>query len=293
MKERKLEMGDTNGAELQSKGGKVKFVLGATIPTHQYSNLQPQWEVYADTFEEAQSIAEAQLVPFWNKHVESGKQLKGAQGKKLKAFVGGEINYDDIAHVYTNDAGEVYLSGSQYAKQFEKEFNKEAIAGKMAEKWGVSAPDIVAMWELKSQVSMDFGTALHGALELFGKYRGLAAEIEKETHLHDHPILKDAVESFYASRMQEKAVYEALVVDHVKKRAGQIDRLLIIGGNKCRVQDYKTNADMSKDKLAYYWKQLSFYADILKAGGWEVEGLDIFHYNGGWTTYKSEVQECK
>ena len=29
------------------------------------------------------SVAEAQITSFWNKHVESGKQIKGAQGKKL------------------------------------------------------------------------------------------------------------------------------------------------------------------------------------------------------------------
>lgn len=271
----------------------MKVILTATVPVVQYGNLQPTVEVEADTYEEAMAQAEAHITSFWNKHAENGKQLKGAQGKRLKAFVGGDINYDDATHIYTNDAGDVYLSGSQYAKQFEKEFNKEAVAGKMAEKWGVSGPDVIAMWELKSQVSMGFGTALHGALELFGKYRGLAKDIEKETHLHDHPILKDAVEGFYASRMQEKAVYEALVVDHAKKRAGRIDRLLITGANRCRVQDYKTNSVMDKDKLDYYWKQLSFYADILKSGGWVVEGLDIFHWNGKWTSYSGEVQECR
>lgn len=268
----------------------MKVTLSAVIPVAQYANLQPTVEVEAETYEEAMAKAEAHITDFWNRHVENGKQIKGPSGKKLTAFVGGDINYDPIAHIYTNDAGEVYMSGSQYAKQFEKEFNKEAIAAKMAEKWGVDASEVVAMWELKSQVSMGFGTALHGALELFGKYKALAETLSKETHLHDHPIIKTAVEGFYEGRGAEKAEYEVLVVDHAKKRAGQIDRLLITGANKCRVQDYKTNSDLTADKLDLYWKQLSFYADILKAGGWVVEGLDIFHWNGKWTTHNSEVK---
>ena len=52
----------------------------------------------------------------------------------------------------------------------------------------------------------------------------------------------------------------------------------------CRVQDFKTNANIEKS-LPTYWVQLQFYADILKANGWDVEGLDIFHYNGEWKEY--------
>lgn len=269
----------------------MKVTLSAVIPVAQYANLQPTVEVEADTYEEAMAKAEAHITSFWNKHVEGGKQIKGAQGKKLTAFVGGDINYDDDAHVYTNDAGEVYLSGSQYASQGEKPFDTAMITGKMADKAGVSATDIATMWALSAEASMKFGTAIHAALELYGKYNKLAEALEKEYHIHTQPDIKRIVQSFYEGREGEKAVYEALVVDHARKWAGQIDRLKFLPDGSVIVQDYKTNGELPQKKLDTYWKQLSFYAAILTAGGYKVAGLEIMHWTGStWKVYESGVK---
>lgn len=270
----------------------MKVTLSATVPVVQYGNLVPTVEVEAETYEEAMAQAEAHITGFWNKHVESGKQLKTAQGRRLEAFVGGFINYDDDAHVYTNDAGEVYLSGSQYASQGEKPFDTAAITAKMATSKGVKAEDIATMWALSSEASMKFGTAIHAALELYGKYGELAKTLEKDYHVHAQPDIKKIVSSFYEGREGEKARYEVLVVDHNRKWAGQIDRLKFVGNNIVRVQDYKTNGELPQKKLDAYWKQLSFYASILQAGGWQVEGLDIFHWTGStWKVYESGAKE--
>lgn len=252
--------------------------LTAHIPTEQYGFM----EVSGDL--EDQSEVER----LYNHYAENPINFAPTNRKLIKAFVGGEIYYDDLAHSYTNEAGEVYLSGSQYANQFKKPFDKYNIAKKMATKYGVQAQDIIDMWELKGDVSKGFGTAMHASLELYGKYSGLATALERDTAMHDHPIIKTAVKAFYDGREKEKAEYEVMVIDHKAKRAGQIDRLLITGDKKCRVQDYKTNADITKD-LDVYWKQLGFYADILKADGWTVEGLDIFHWDGEWHTYSEEL----
>lgn len=263
----------------------MKYKITAVIPTVQYGNLQPSIEVEADTFEEAHSQAMPHIQRVWDMYGEKPLVSKSGARVKLQAFVGGEIFYDDLNHTYTNEAGEVYLSGSQYAKQFEKPFDGTMISGKMAAKYGVEASDIVKMWELKAKTSREFGTAIHSALELYGRYNGLATQLEKDTHVHDHPVIKKAVESFYEGRATETAELEVLVVDHASKRAGRIDRLLIVDRNAkvCRVQDFKTNATIEKS-LPIYEKQLSFYGDILKANGWTVQGRDIFHWNGQWKT---------
>jgi len=260
----------------------MKYTLSATIPTGQYANLQPSIEVEADDFATAHAEASSYIEQVWAQYGSVPLNKATGERKLLKAFVGGLVWYDSANHVYTNEAGDVYLSGSQYAKQFDKPFDGRAIAKKMADKLNVSADEIQAMWKLKSEVSMGFGTAIHAGLELYGRYDGLATTMEKTTHLHDHPIIKKAVEEFYIGRENEKAEYEVLIVDHDKKHAGQVDRLLILGDKKCQVQDYKTNAVMGKAKLATYWKQLNFYSDILRAGGWEVVSPVIFHWDGSW-----------
>lgn len=258
----------------------MKFKIGATIPTTQYGNIMPELEVEAETFEEAQSLALPEIEKLWKRYAEPGKELRES-GKRIKAFVGGEIDYDDFSHTYSWN-GDVYLSGSQYAKQFEKPFDGATISEAMAKKYGVSASDIVSMWRLKSDISAGFGTAIHAAIEMYERYGELAKSLNKTSHLHDHPIIKKAVESFYALQDNgHEARVEAVVVDHEAKRAGRIDRLVITGEKKCRIQDIKTNADITK-YLPVYWKQLEFYEGIMGAAGWTVEGLDIFHWDGEW-----------
>jgi Fe-S cluster assembly scaffold protein SufB len=255
----------------------------------QYGNVQPTIETEAETFEEARAVLTPQLESLWKQFGQQLNVQSSGSRKLLKAFCGGEVYYDEAAHVYTNEAGEVYLSGSQYADSFRKPFDKQKIAGLMAAKVDSATPeDIIKMWELKSQCSMDFGNAIHKALQLYEQYGELAISLNKTTHSHDHPVIKHAVDSFINAHKGEKVISEALVVDNAAKKAGQIDRLLITSRKKCRVQDFKTNADITKD-LEVYWKQLEFYGEILVAGGWDIEGYDIFHFDGEWHNYSKEA----
>jgi hypothetical protein len=222
-------------------------------------------------------------------------------------LTGGFALFDDATHTYTDEAGNVYLSGSVFCKRYSEPFPREAILPKMATKYGVKADDISAMWELKREASSSFGTGLHAALELYGKYAQLGAKTGKDganSALHDQPIIQKVVEEFYSDRKNETAYYEPFVVDVDGKLCGQIDRLLITGEKLCRVQDFKTNADINKvnspttlkkpfgnmknTNRNLYWLQLSFYAHILKKAGWTVEGLDIFHYTDKWETYSAD-----
>ena len=266
----------------------MKYTITAVIPVVQYGNIQPSIEVEADSLEEGQALVMPHIQALWDKYGEKPLVSKDGVRQLVKAFVGGELYFDPINHTYTNKEGEVYLSGSQYAKSLEKPFDLERISGAMGDKFKVDPKDIQSMWKLKGDISAGLGTAIHGALELYGRYGGLAESIEKTTHLHDHPIVERAVTSFYNAHKGEKAVNEIFIVDHKAKRAGQIDRLLITGDKKCRVQDFKTNANIQKS-IKTYWVQLKFYADIMKAAGWEVEGLDIFHWDGDWTTYEERA----
>lgn len=266
----------------------MKIRISATVPVVQYGNIVPEFEedVPPELVEETLAKLEERLRDFWSRYAEVGKQLP-TRGKRLKAFIGGEIFFDEPTHTYTNELGEVYLSASQYAKSLEAPFDSQLISGAIAKKFNADAADILAMWKLKGEVSSGFGKAIHAALELYGRYDGLAKQLEKTTHLHDHPVIKQAVTGFFAGREDEKAMYEAVVVDHTNKKVGCIDRLLVIDRKRCRIQDFKTNASIEKS-LPTYWAQLGFYKEIVEAGGWVVEGLDIFHWNGEWHEYKQD-----
>lgn len=280
---------------------KIKDItVSATIPTGQYANLVPSVTVEVDDdVEEAKALAMSHIVGISKQYAEEGKALKsvGASNsfKQVECLVGGSILYDEVNHIYTNDAGDVYLSGSKYAAQFGKVFAKEAIAEKMATKSGVPADEILEIWKMGGQASMSFGTAIHEAMEMYGKFTKTCKVLEKEYHMSNIPMVKQIVADFFKGREQENALYEPMIVDHKRKWAGQVDRLLIVDEAKkiCRIQDYKTNGELKPDKLEEYWHQLSFYGSIMQAHGWTVDGLDIHHWSTVWKTYSNEMKEIK
>jgi len=230
-----------------------------------------------------------------NVYIEYEKERELVRSKtafKVKDIFGNEIFYDDVTHKYTNALGEVYMSGSKFADQFGQPFDAQMISGKIASKFGLGPEEhqaIQDMWKLKAEASASFGTAIHAALELYGKYKDLAESIGKETHFHDNPVLNQAVELFYKEHPETANVgYECLVVDHKMKRAGRIDRLEY-EEDGVWITDFKTNFDIQKS-LKKYWLQLSFYAAIVQANGQAVLGLKIYHYTGNkWVTIESQV----
>ena len=181
-----------------------------------------------------------------NVYIEYEKKRKAVRtknSKPVKDIFGNEIFYDDDLHQYTNTLGEIYLSGSKYAEQFSAPFPKEIISNAMAKKAGLGAEHakmIQEMWALKAHASASLGTGIHAALELYGRFKELSELVGKETFLHDNPVLKKAVLSFYEEHPDVSNVkYEALVVDHSKKRAGRIDRLEVDKDGGVWVTDFK------------------------------------------------------
>lgn len=285
---------------------KVKYTLTAVVPVAQYANLQPAIEVEADSIEDAEAQVLPYIESFFNKYSEKAKigaEKRAASPDRvlLKDMFGNEIFYNERTHEYTNSLGEVYLSGSQYAK--EEEFDGEYWANEFVTKYGLKEEDkqkILAMWECNGNASSSFGTALHAAIELYGEYSELADKIDidlktglrkritgdskKEKHSAKSklPYLQQVVEEFFTpERLAERARYEVLVVDHKNKRAGRIDRLVKLEDGTFRVCDMKTNNKINKPERTTYSKQLSFYADILVANGCKLaeNPLLVHHWN--------------
>ena len=293
----------------------AKVTLGATIPIAQYANLQPSFEVEGKTVDEAMDTAIAIMRRVWNQV--SDKPLNVRELETVVEYIppttvdltcwasGNVVQFDPVAHKYS--PGD-WLSGSAFAGKYTPDFPAEMIAGKMAAKtFDVEPAEILAMWALNAEASSTFGTAVHAALELYGRYLATSHAVKgtNESALTKNPILRPIVEAFFAGREGEVAVYEAFVADPVLRHCGQIDRLLITGPRTVRVQDFKSNATLddketikapfkgmvASTKLGAYWLQLSFYAHILIRLGYTVEGLDIFHLqgDGSWVTHSHDV----
>jgi hypothetical protein len=151
----------------------------------------------------------------------------------------------------------------------------------------VTEKDLEDIWQMSTDISTGYGTAIHKALEAYHKYHEIGAFVKEKKDMEFNYVLpknkfiRDIVRDF-VDQFGADALSEVMVSDVANLRAGQIDRLQIVDPVKkvCRVGDYKTNNDLDSKKLKKYQHQLSFYAHILNNKGWTVEGLDIFHHNG-------------
>ena len=272
----------------------VKYKLKATIGLPNYSNIQPEVELEGEDINELHASAMAHISEVWAKYGE--RPLKGLEANfggnkelvELISFTGDTILYDESGHRYLDKEGNVFLSGSKYAESVSPKFNKGVILPKTAMAWGVNAEELDAVWGINGKVATEYGSSIHLALENWFKYGEMGAKIAEAKELpfnyvlpkNDH--IRSVVELFVSTFGLNGALSELLITDTKAMRAGRIDLLEVLDKDKkvCRVGDYKTNKELDKKKILQYQHQMSFYAHILIASGWTVEGLDIYHYNG-------------
>lgn len=295
----------------------MKYTVTAVIPVAQYANVQPTIEVEAESWDEAKKKGDEMLREVWGMYCEPGKELRGPSGMsalslaktvKLKsAITGGEADFSEDNHSYIAD-GRVLLSGSAFADQYKHPFMKAAILPKMEGKYGIDANRISHSWDLKSEISTDFGHAIHKAIELVGKYGKDYQKMEKG--LLDNPVIKPIVESYFEAVPLDNSLHEAFVMDADKGICGMIDRFQILDKEQktCNIRDMKTNGDLTKQgspkqlkepfahlpntPLGGYHLQQNFYADIVEAAGWKVNKIFIDHLTAdGWKKYEIEREQ--
>lgn len=271
----------------------MKYEIEATIPVVQYGNIKPKF-----TIEEPHEadLAIDTISCLWRKYGEQPLPDKDV-GEKVLSFTGEELLYDEVSHTYMDMDGNKLLSGSAYADRVSPKFDKEVLLPKTSKAWGVKEGVLEHIWELNSKISTDYGSAIHNALELYHRYDKEGNKIQEKKELEENYVLPknsylNGIVSEFVDKFGTDAEVEVLVSDIKNGRAGRIDRLTILDKDKkvCRVGDYKTNNEMDDKKQLKYQHQLSFYAHILMAHGWTVDGLDIYHHSSeGWIKLERPV----
>lgn len=296
-----------------------KLKIGATIPTQQYGNIQPEIEISDCTIEEAKETG----INFIKEMFESYSSV-GPLNKNETALVASmveksfnedkEIGLDPINHIYTYK-GKKLTPVTDYIKKFYKPFDEDTVSSVLESKWGVPQKNIKDMWEDNRDLSAGFGTIVHKAIENYERNKGVGEIISSQQKedanycLPKHPILRSIVEGFIEIMKDEQGEVktEVLVSNTELGICGRIDRLTIIDPKKkiCRVKDYKVNInseekdkshkvlapfnELPSTKLSKYQLQTSVYANILQKSGWTVQGLDIMVYENGWKHFEIPV----
>lgn len=291
----------------------MKTKIEATIPTTQYGNIRPTFELEDDGDSD---LALEKLHELWAKYGEKplivkedisivseqqGTSTGQIEGNKRtleprNTFTGEVILWDEGAHKYYDSDGNVLMSASQYAEKNSPKFDMAMMLPKTAKAWDVSEDDLKDIWSLNGTVSNQWGSTVHTALELYHKYHAIGKKVQDKKELPENYVLPKnsylrKIVTDFVEMAGADALCEVLVSDIKNKMAGTIDRLVITGDKSCRIGDYKTNNEMDAKKLLKYQKQLSFYAHILTNHGWKVEGLDIYYLNAedGWSIETLEI----
>jgi len=277
----------------------MKVKIEATIPTTQYGNLRPTFELEEDG---DSTKAFDELVRMWEMYSDAPLKVKTGSPKvgtavELTTYTGEQVMWNEADHIYTDMKGNVLLSGSKYATQNSPKFDLSMMLPKTAKAWKVKEAQLAEVWRMNAEIAQHWGSAMHIALEQYHKNHKMGEQIKEQKELDDNyvlpklPYLRKAVESFVKEFPMDNVVSEPIISHSESGMAGTIDLLEVTGDMTCRIGDYKTNAEMDKKKMKKYQLQLSFYAKIMENHGWTVEGLDLYHYSDekGWTKDTMEV----
>lgn len=249
-----------------------------TIPVTglQYTDVRPviTGEDWEDIKAEAQKIAESVG------NTKLSERLGGQTGltsgiTSSQEVLGDGVLFNKDDHTYTKN-GLPYLSGSTFAHMFEKEFPKETIAKKVAERDDKETEDVLAGWDSKGEISLQYGTLIHKCIEVWCKYG------EEPNNEYLKEIVQDWREVFGDAPMEN----ELFIQDDAHQLCGVADAI-----SGVTLYDWKTGdihqkiqhtlgKDFPNDRLSLYTLQLNFYLYICEQNGRKINKLVIGWLNG-------------
>ena len=265
-----------------------------TIPVTglQYTDVRPV--IAGDTLEDiiqgAQSVADAvgntKLV---ERLSGQEKPLTGATVSS-QSIMGDGVLFNKEDHTYSKN-GKPYLSGSTFAHMFEKEFPRNAIAQKVADKNGKEVDDVLAGWDSKGEISLQYGTLIHKCIETWCQY----GEVPNNEYLKS--IVEDWEEVFGNDPIDFN---ELFIQDDVHQLCGVADAV-----GDYTLYDWKTGdihqkishtlgKEFPNDRLSLYTLQLNFYRYICEQNGRKINHLVIGWLNGEhWEKVKVDVIDIR
>lgn len=260
--------------------GKIEAIT-ATVPCTgiQYCDLRPT--ISAESIEEyREALAEVGKLAGNDAFVH--RMIQNKAGKTKIVTDQGDLYFDQEAHEYEDEEGNKFWTGSTWAHQFEKPFDPQLIAPKVAEKKLTTVDKVIEAWDMKGEISLMLGSTVHKALECGIKYN----------ELPNNAYLANLVQDYLDQTHDDDQVSEQFVVSMGDRMCGTIDVLVNKGNKHVVIRDFKTGdiykkitltpeakelwPDLQSKMISLYQLQLSFYAHILQSQGYKVDALEIW-----------------
>lgn len=265
-----------------------------TIPVTglQYTDVRPV--IAGDTLEDivqgAQSVAEAVGNTKLVERLSGQEKPLTAPLTSSQSILGDGVLFNKEDHTYSKN-GKPYLSGSTFAHMFEKEFPRDAIAQKVATRDEKKVDDVLAGWDSKGEISLQYGTLIHKCIETWCQY----GEMPNNEYLES--IVEDWEEVFGNDPIDFN---ELFIQDDVHQLCGVADAV-----GDYTLYDWKTGdihqkishtlgKDFPNDRLSLYTLQLNFYRYIIEQNGGKINHLVIGWLNGEhWEKVKVDIIDIK
>lgn len=264
-----------------------------TIPVTglQYTDVRP---VITGTLEDI--IQGAQDVAKAVGNTKLAERLSGQENPATGApvssgsILGDGVLFNKEDHTYSKN-GKPYLSGSTFAHMFEKEFPRSAIAQKVATRDEKKVDDVLAGWDSKGEISLQYGTLIHKCIETWCQY----GEMPNNEYLES--IVEDWEEVFGNDPIDFN---ELFIQDDVHQLCGVADAV-----GDYTLYDWKTGdihqkishtlgKDFPNDRLSLYTLQLNFYRYIIEQNGGKINHLVIGWLNGEhWEKVKVDIIDIR
>lgn len=189
------------------------------------------------------------------------------------------IKFTSANHKYEsiNDPLEKWLSVTKVISLFKSEFNKEAVANKVAKnkksKWfGLTPEEIISVWDKENKRAIDLGSWYHDERESelvmcdTIQRSGIDLPIVK-------PIEQDGVKLSPDQSLMPGVYPEHLVYLKSASMCGQADRVEVVG-NHVNIYDYKTNKEIKQEGFTN-WQGIT---DKLKSPLNHLDNCNFNHY---------------
>ena len=265
-----------------------------TIPVTglQYTDVRPviAGDTLEDILEGAQSVANAVGNTKLVERLSGQEKPLTAPLTSSQSILGDGVLFNKEDHTYSKN-GKPYLSGSTFAHMFEKEFPRDAIAQKVATRDEKKVDDVLAGWDSKGEISLQYGTLVHKCIETWCQY----GEMPNNEYLES--IVEDWEEVFGNDPIDFN---ELFIQDDVHQLCGVADAV-----GDYTLYDWKTGdihqkishtlgKDFPNDRLSLYTLQLNFYRYIIEQNGGKINHLVVGWLNGEhWEKVKVDIIDIR
>lgn len=151
--------------------------------------------------------------------------------------------FNNTAHTYTNDKGELYTSATAFIKRYAKPFERDKIAAKYAKKHKKTVQQVLDEWSKLGDDAIKKGIHFHKLKETELLNSDKITIDGEEYDVYNEPF-DDEIKICNVTKLEPLIYPELMIWSDKYKIAGQADYVEVTRGGRLNIKDYKTSKEI-------------------------------------------------